>query len=266
MKLFELIQKEVVDTTRRGFLKGLGAVAQSAATSNAAKVAGQTQKDQEIEKDDQPQLTSKISEELQAVDELRGVKSHPAYQAARNINPEPFDEYDPETPISRIEKFIKGLEQQGFKPTVMGKGHFATVFEHPTKKDRVIKLFTDDPNYYRYAKFAQINWRKNYHIPRVYSIGKIDDRTFYVNIEKLQPLKNQRLAKLLADINLNKNANNVKAMAKQMDPDLYEKYPGFFQVIKVVADNFQDIYWDLHKHNIMQRPSGIPVIVDPIID
>ena len=201
------------------------------------------------------------------INELIGYKNHPIYQKARNLyDPNAIskagDRYDSNRNkrINQGLKFEKFLDDHGFKK--LSSGSFGFVYEKPGYP-WVFKIFTQDPAYLHFLKYALAN-QSNPNLPKLKGkILKINDNTYAVRMEKLQSTRSAEITPTL--IELFQIIENIHYRTrKNKDTNwLKNNYPGIYKIINDLQDG--DWPFDLHDKNMMMR-GNVPVIIDPIYD
>ena len=96
--------------------------------------------------------------------------------------------------VSKLEgkhEYLDRVWELGIKH--LGAGSFATVFQHPTDPNIVVKIVTRrDPAYLNYLNWARKNQRNRY-VPKILAVYKVrfkfKDSAIIVFMEKLKPLK-----------------------------------------------------------------------------
>ena len=199
--------------------------------------------------------------------ELTGYKQHPAYQTAQATFSDKIDRDDDfygsqDLRAKQLRGWTRFMKENGFEH--LGSGAYGGAYEKPGYP-WVFKVFTSDPAYLAFFKYVRQN-QNNPNLPKTKgNVIKINDDTFAVRIEKLQPIGRELFLDVQYYINLMLREENI-------DPESYgatelakakAAYPGIYEI--VVALNSMPFQTDLHQENIMAR-GNVPVIVDPVAD
>jgi len=135
------------------------------------------------------------------------------------------------TSVSHAE-YCRRLRKRGAKE--LGDGAFSVVYQHPTKKTRVLKVNKCDElpttdGYYMYVKCIASLRKRNPFLPRIFSVqvfkrptpGDVYDRThewyFVVELEKLVPYDWFKVAERYAWFRRHINSKIV------LDPEFYDE-------------------------------------------
>jgi hypothetical protein len=156
----------------------------------------------------------------------------------------------------------------------LGVGARATVFDHPTKKDAVIKLYSKDTAYDSFLENVKAD-KDNPHLPKILKRGKFDTSKagkalHFVAMEKLQKLDPYHPIR----DHIGGIIGGVHEIKDKMEQGLYDglrdHYPDFHKALSsLVNKHLKDENpptIDLHLGNVMQRKDGTPVITDPMVD
>ena len=200
--------------------------------------------------------------------ELTGYKSNQFYQQANDTFKIPnHNQNSLEPEFSRpnqLHKWNDYMIDHGFK--FLGIGNYGSVYEHPTYP-WVFKIFKDDPAFLYYVNYIKHN-QHNPNVPKIKgNVIKINDSTFVVRLEKLQPISNtffiHNLAEPISIIRLLKNRNieDLDKEYQQILAKFKKQYPGIFQIIyDMVKSNYR---LDMGSRNMLMR-NNTPIVTDPI--
>lgn len=200
----------------------------------------------------------------QEVDEIIGVKK--------------YHDMDAEQAIRAIARDME--------TTVIDSGYFGHVIQS-SKPEVVYKVFEHDDGYLQFVQFVQRY--PNEHFPKIYKVknmtsffkryGVQEDKFYVIAMEKLYPVDNKPfhinfLHDLLNSPNINhppqympdgrQNAHMVPISEFiQYIPELKNLWQAGIKV-RGLHSSSDDLRWDLHPGNIMQRKDGTIVITDPL--
>ena len=141
------------------------------------------------------------------------------------------------------------MSAHGFR--LLGAGKYASVFGND-KYPFVVKVFMRDSAYQRWMKFS-IDNKANPYVPVVKGkVIKISDMVFAVRLEKLKPVSS--------------SWNNEPFMQEMRKWEKDSKYVSDDKHIQDVLDFFKanKKLIDIHGENVMSRPNGEFVVVDPL--
>jgi hypothetical protein len=157
----------------------------------------------------------------------------------------------------------------------LGIGARATVFDHPTKKDAVIKLYSKDTAYDSFLENVKAD-KDNPHLPKILKRGKFDTSKagkalHFVAMEKLQKLDPYHPIRDHIGYGIHGGVHEIKDKMEQgLYDGLRDHYPDFHKALSsLVNKHLKDENpptIDLHLGNVMQRKDGTPVITDPMVD
>jgi hypothetical protein len=178
--------------------------------------------------------------------------------------------------------------------SILGQGKYATVLTHPKWK-YVVKIFSDDIPYLKFARFCLKNPRPSFPVfydkPRRivpnYKRHPSDKYLYVVKMELLEPLKEGMFPDI--DFFLERYCSNTFEMAKKYNDNeiwlgmvdrlekLKSRYPQLVQLKKdydflmenntYLGDSRYNFgYEDLHSGNIMIRKNGQFVLADPFYE
>lgn len=191
-----------------------------------------------------------------------------------------------------LDKLIQAfVEQTGYKE--LGSGKAAFVFKHPTKNE-VIKFWVADKAYESFVNYAMANQNDPF-MPKFLS-GIKTIRAFhtrhgatpadikYVRMEMLNPCKKfDWMGKVIGPDSFlfkakhwacsvgdpNRDAELIRGAYGPDATEMPDSVKPFLQslerVVKAVKTG-DNINVDMHSKNIMQRPDGQVVIIDPVTD
>jgi len=208
------------------------------------------------------------------ISELTGYKNNPIYQKARSTYDLDYSQYDDLMTGPRLLKqsnlrklanleFAHYLRKEGFKPLAKpGQGGLAFV---KPGYEWVFKIFTHDPAYMNYIKYARANQR-NPHVPKFKgSIMKINDQTFAIRMEHLEPGKSNAHKAVVNEL---KNISFLRTYVQKSKEDAFPFTKKHFKGIhKIVDDLFHimpNMKLDITPENIMERTDGTLVVTDPV--
>jgi len=155
-----------------------------------------------------------------------------------------------------VKFLIMNMDKRGFK--LVGKGIHGAVFKHPNYQ-WVIKVYRNDRAYEEWIDLSTSN-PTNKFMPKVKGSPKrLNDNFSYVRLETLNPPNVQEANKLVDQI------DDVASYYWSKKTEYDEKYdPDLIQIGKIMRD--YEAWNDLSAHNIMQRPNGQLVVVDPFYE
>lgn len=185
--------------------------------------------------------------------------------------------------------FAKRLAKQGYK--FLGQGVDQAAFTVPNNPNIVLKIFGygewgDDSShkmFFRWAKFCQKN-SNNPYLPKFsgFQKVKIDDET-YIMMYQERLAHNKVIGNAVADLAQIAETINFKgkygqpASIKDYKDDTM--YQDTVDILERVGVNVKELFktlvklvkigdsqgydWDMHSNNVMVRPNGQPVLVDP---
>lgn len=193
--------------------------------------------------------------------ELTGYKSNQYYQTAKDtFDDEKSSQTNPR--IGKLIQFQKYMVDNGFKP-LGAPGQAGTAFENPSYP-WVFKLFSHDPAYLYFIKYAKQH-QDNPNIPKFKgNIMKINQNTFVIRMEKLVRGSGPEFDKVISMLSNLSEIYDVHAMPDYHRLYLQQNYPGLYQAVYDLA-NRSKYFLDLHRGNIMQRENGELVLMDPIM-
>lgn len=187
--------------------------------------------------------------------------------------------------------FAKRLAKQGYK--FLGQGVDQAAFTVPGNPNLVLKIFGygeyepgGDPGhkmFFRWAKFCQKN-SNNPYLPKFSGFEKVKiDGETYIMMYQERLTHNKVIGNAVAD--LANIAETISFKGKYGQPTSLNGYKDdtmyqdtvdileragvnvkelFNTLMKLVKiGNTQGYDWDMHSNNVMVRPNGRPVIVDP---
>lgn len=180
--------------------------------------------------------------------------------------------------------FIRRFEQAGGQ--VLGEGAFAKVLYHPSWP-YVLKIFTRDAAFVKYARFVRDNPRKSfpkfYGLPKKVTLVSSGMEKYVLRMEQLTPLSYTQY-ELLSDaeriLNIYHNYTSDTPKTASDIQNLIQKWTRIPNNIKIAAmdlrfltDEFINkalirgtrLGNDTHSGNFMQRPNGDIVITDPVV-
>lgn len=195
--------------------------------------------------------------------ELTGYKSNQMYQQSQDF----FggDLTSPNTRIKTLINFQKYMMSQGFKSMIGSPGSYAVAFE---KDDYpwVFKVFTHDPSYLNYFKFAKQN-QSNPHVIKIKGgLFKINENTFVVRLEKLRKGYGYDFNRLIKILNRLYELEDFEYLKNNFpeDFDYFKQYhSSLFDLVHTLAVKIPDARLDLHRGNVMMRGDTI-VLSDPL--
>jgi hypothetical protein len=194
------------------------------------------------------------------INELSGIKDHPAYQAVKSV-PDIQPGYAI-TDSGSAEHVDAELAKLGWSR--IGSGTYGLVYRHP-QKNYVLKVFAEDYNYLDWLNYVQQN-QTNPHVPRLYGKPRKIGNMYAIRMEILTPLTIATLKKYIdPSADLDSIPNTVGAYESYVFGDdnnlqwIETKFPKLHDAL-MAAYSIGD---DLHENeNIMQRGSTI-VLIDP---
>jgi hypothetical protein len=157
----------------------------------------------------------------------------------------------------RDNMLIPFMASHGFD--LAGNGKYGSVFTNE-KYNYAIKVFLKDTAYLRFLNWAIRNQHNKY-VPKFRGrVVKLSETIFAVRIEKLVDSGNRKVQELVYMLQdwedvLEGIYDDSTYSIKQSDPDLIE-------FCKFMRDHAKLV--DMHLGNVMSRPNGQPVVVDPL--
>jgi signal peptidase I len=156
----------------------------------------------------------------------------------------------------------------------IGKGAYASVFEHPNK-NYVLKLFSSaDTAYMDFVTF--VKQHPNEHFPKFGNIVKLNEKYWTVKIETLQPITSnyKKELKIIGDVVALFKYRSYETIVKMIkDEDGYgrwqefvtylDKHPSMKDAISTLMPLFRKYFCDLGDSNFMLRGDVI-VFTDPV--
>jgi hypothetical protein len=166
-------------------------------------------------------------------------------------------------------KFEHKMAELGWK--FLDNGKFASVFFNP-KKNYVVKLtFREDTGYARYVRVLQGN--PNPHFPKISAVKTLTfgETNYYIYlIERLYPISNKDRREYYRDSFqsiLNFPKKSLKEIFRQHYdspiPDILAENPKLVQALRIIGNNVENGWLDLHADNFMKRKDGTIVLTDP---
>lgn len=174
--------------------------------------------------------------------------------------------------------FRKRLAQQGYK--FLGQGVDQAAFTVPNNPNIVLKIFGygewgDDSShkmFFRWAKFCQKN-SSNPFLPKFsgFQKVKIDDET-YIMMYQERLAHNKMIGNAVADLAESVypwiDPREKKSFISDAKDVLEPRGIDVSALIKTLSKLYkigetQGYDWDMHSNNVMIRPNGQPVLVDP---
>lgn len=180
-----------------------------------------------------------------------------------DVNENRFANLMPAAPVGSDR--LSGIEQKlaSIGWNRVGLGAYGIVFKNP-KYPYVIKVFSDDPNYYTWFEFMRAN-QDNPHIPKIIGYRAIlDDRALAIRLEKLYSID---IDQFKAVNEIDKRIQYSKGTSREAEvlEFLENKYPEYSKLIALIKLLHEKTPWlDLHADNVMQRSDGTIVITDPV--
>lgn len=192
----------------------------------------------------------------------RHYRTLPAYQAAKDA----FAGVGRTDHYSAMRKFKQFMQDNGF--IHLGGGAFGEVYEKPGYP-WVFKVFHGDPAYLDFLRFC-ISHQSNPHVPKVKGQPfRIDDKTYAIRIEKLQPWSSHFEVQTDSHMGLQDFLRwwNPTVTPEQIEFLKKHNAPGLVEVLTGLADlcRSKNYRLDLHAGNTMRRGSTL-VIADPLVD
>lgn len=196
------------------------------------------------------------------LDEITHYRNLPAYQAAKDA----FAGVGRTGHYDAMKKFKQFMQDNGF--VKLGGGAFGEVYEkegYPW----VFKVFHGDPAYLDFLRFA-IAHQSNPHVPKIKGQPfRIDDNTYAIRIEKLQPWGGYFELQTGDNLGLQ---DFLRWWNPPMKPEQIEflkrhKAEGLIEVLNGLAElcRSKNHRLDLHAGNTMRRGNTL-VIVDPLVN
>lgn len=203
------------------------------------------------------------------IDELIGYRKNLIYSKARDLlsrsaiaqaRKYAFDKADQRN--IQLSKFTEFLKDHGF--VQLGMGAFGAVYEKPGYP-WVFKIFTGDPAYRRYISYVIQN-QSNPYVPKIKGgIIKINQNTFAIRIEKLEPFRRAASSKKI--LTLYQILRDARTVSDIYDKDmewLRKNYPEIIDVLTAIGRS-KGNWLDIHSKNLMMR-GKTPVLADPVIN
>jgi hypothetical protein len=167
-------------------------------------------------------------------------------------------------PFDNADGFIIALKKRGF--VQLGSGAFATVLGKEGS-DRVIKVIRRPDGWINYIAWAARNGEAGKFAPRVFSYKKIKGRNKDFSVAVMERLSytlentpEEHALKVLPNLLWRVDTNPMAAkFADILAPGLAGYLAKMSVHWKIPVQNF-----DLHDGNLMVRPDGSFVIVDPV--
>lgn len=134
--------------------------------------------------------------------------------------------------------------------------HLIGLWEHPTDPCKVIKQVTLDDPWFFYALVLWIKKPRNKHLLKVFDIY-IEDDSAYVTVERLYHLTDRW-------------RNRIRGLEHHVYiglPILHPELVCLLPALKIIRRFFVrrgHSKFDLHYYNLMARPDGCVVLLDPI--
>ena len=172
-----------------------------------------------------------------------------------------------------FEDYIDRLEELGIE--CIGEGAYACVFQHPTLKNIVVKVFkTKDVEFAKYLKFCRTH-QHNPYVPKIYGHHRSSTEYEIVFLERLKRVRVwQAVSRLVSkQFTLTKEqAKNLKSAFMMPEPETFRELN---KLVKSRAANpdFEE-FWnhirthgprrlDFHPGNMMLRGKQL-VFTDPV--
>lgn len=168
--------------------------------------------------------------------------------------------------------YIDNLELV-YKIEYLDSGAFATVYQHPTYHNVVVKVFNSDKAYASYLQWCTKH-QDNPYVPQIADIKQVKNECIVVFLEKLKKSTNQ--ARLVL-------CKQIVANCPALRGEISNRGMAYIDMLvwrdwKYIAKNTSDTYLsqlarflartnheiDLHGGNIMMRSNGQLVFTDPI--
>lgn len=159
------------------------------------------------------------------------------------------------------------LHSKGIK--AKGSGGFGTVYQHPTHKNIVVKVWdSDDYGYESWVKFCTKN-QKNPLIPKIYHHSEHGEFNITM-LEKLKPLDEVNFWDTHWNKHLSPHFDFQPNMKFCSVSQLKAKHKHSKQILKFLKKNTYEhnTNLDLHDENVMWRGKGKTrqlVITDPLV-
>jgi len=169
----------------------------------------------------------------------------------------------------------------------LGRGAYASVFQHPVYHNVAVKIFEYDPDYLEYIRICQKT--KNRWLPQVVSVHKLkmdevetwrhkkyDEKpgktdAYIVFFEKLRPAKMKEI--WAAGKEIAKDVPEEHAM-ELLDNTFEDWHRGHWHIVKQYAKDKETKklaeiavrvgFHDVHDGNVMIRSNGQLVFTDPV--
>jgi hypothetical protein len=201
------------------------------------------------------------------INELVGIKKHPAYQAAQEFGTAKLDPDETGYTAAQADNLTNQLKSYGW--TLAGYGYSSLVFKNP-KFNYVLKVFeSSNKDWINFANYA-MRHQDNPFVPKFMGkIRRISPSAYAVRMELLEPIKdwsfyNQYVAPEIQQSKRNNNVNWNDVFWHKNEAFLQQKYPQLFQVVDFLNNlptHRGDL--DLHDDNFMRRGNTL-VITDPV--
>jgi hypothetical protein len=196
------------------------------------------------------------------INELTGVKQHPAFQAAQQLGSDPGlnDKFYGK---KEQENLSTHLEKLGW--TLLGSGMFSLVYSNP-KYEYILKIFTEHTGGVDWLKYVVAN-QNNPFLPRVYGkMWRISPTAYAVRMERLTPFTSKTDPVFAKYIDPELNSRSWEEIFWPENEDfLKEHWPDLLAAFETILDlssyNGDD---DLNLSNIMKRGDSL-VITDPVV-
>jgi hypothetical protein len=197
------------------------------------------------------------------INELTGVKQHPAFQAAQQLGSDPGLN---DKSYSQKEKKNLSTHLATLGWTLIGHGQFSLVYGNPKFK-YVLKIFTQDtPGSIEWLEYVVAN-QNNPFLPRVYGkVWRISITAYAVRMERLMPFKSKTDPVFAKYIDPELNSKSWEEIFwPENEEFLKEHWPDLLSAFETILDlsqyNGDD---DLNLSNIMKRGNSL-VITDPVV-
>ena len=200
------------------------------------------------------------------INELVGIKKHPAYQAAQEFGSARNPGFSGYT-ATQADNLTAQLKSYGW--TLAGYGYSSLVFKNP-KFNYVLKVFEyQNTDWIKFANWA-MQHQDNPFVPKfIGKIRKISPSAYAVRMELLEPIKdssfyNQYVAPEIQQIKKNNYVDWSDVFWDKNEEFLQQNYPQLFQIIDFLNNLRTDSGdLDLHANNFMRRGNTL-VITDPV--